>query len=48
MLAGRVKCYLAVFLASDGEIYTACFSVQKYKQTNMQPKIYFVFCKKRE
>ena len=38
----------AVFLASDGEIYTACFSVQKYKQTNMQPKIYFVFCKKGE
>ena len=36
----------AAFKAKDGQGYTARYSVQKYKKPNMQPKVYFMYCRK--
>ena len=38
----------ADFTGEDGEPYTARYSVQKYRNEKMQPKIYFMYCQKSE
>lgn len=38
----------ADFTGADGENYTARYSVQKYRNEKMQPKVYFMYCKKPE